>query len=105
MPMHFLGMAGMPRRIPDYPDAFTQWNVIASFGSIISIISTVIFIYNVYITLTREAKPLANNYWDVPSFFNSTYPTIKTTETATTLEWALPSPPAYHAYNTLPVQS
>jgi cytochrome c oxidase subunit I len=42
-PMHFLGMAGMPRRIPDYPDAFMGWNQIASFGSLISVIAMVIF--------------------------------------------------------------
>jgi cytochrome c oxidase subunit 1 len=42
-PMHFLGLAGMPRRIPDYPDAFYGWNVVASFGSLISTFSVIIF--------------------------------------------------------------
>jgi len=42
-PMHFLGLAGMPRRIPDYPDAFYEWNYIASLGSILSTISAVLF--------------------------------------------------------------
>jgi len=54
-PMHFLGLAGMPRRIPDYPDAFTGWNVVASFGSYISSISAILFFYIVYITLTTPA--------------------------------------------------
>ena len=42
--MHFLGLAGMPRRIPDYPDVFSDWNFISSFGSLISFVSVIIFI-------------------------------------------------------------
>jgi len=42
-PMHFLGLAGMPRRIPDYPDAFGFWNYIESLGSILSIVGVIIF--------------------------------------------------------------
>ena len=55
-PMHFLGLAGMPRRIPDYPDAFSTWNFVASFGSYISIISVILFLYIVYDTLTNNKK-------------------------------------------------
>merc|ERR1711959_687472 len=44
-PMHFLGLAGMPRRIPDYPDAYAGWNAIASYGSILTTISTIFFFY------------------------------------------------------------
>ena len=51
-PMHFLGLAGMPRRVPDYPDAFILWNKVASFGSNISAISALLFFYIVYETLT-----------------------------------------------------
>lgn len=47
-PMHFLGLAGMPRRIPDYPDAYSPWNYVASIGSIISVIGTAIFFYVIY---------------------------------------------------------
>ena len=43
--MHFLGMAGMPRRIPDYPDAFALWNGVASFGAWVSFLSAVYFVY------------------------------------------------------------
>jgi cytochrome c oxidase subunit I len=44
-PMHFLGVAGMPRRIPDYPDAFYFFNKIASWGSYVSGFSVIIFIW------------------------------------------------------------
>ena len=47
-PMHYLGLAGMPRRIPDYPDAYSFWNWVESFGSIISVIGLVVFIYILY---------------------------------------------------------
>ena len=59
-PMHFLGLAGMPRRIPDYPDAYAEWNAIASYGSYISALSTVLFFYIVYHTLTQGDKSLIN---------------------------------------------
>jgi cytochrome c oxidase subunit 1 len=63
-PMHFLGLAGMPRRIPDYPDAYAGWNAVASFGSYISIISFVLFFYIVYVTLTEGKRLIAKDYWD-----------------------------------------
>jgi cytochrome c oxidase subunit I len=47
-PMHFLGLAGMPRRIPDYPDAFAFWNAVASWGSFISVVSVFVFFYVLY---------------------------------------------------------
>ena len=55
-PMHFLGLAGMPRRIPDFPDAFSGWNAIISFGSYISFFSALFFFYIVYITLIYGKK-------------------------------------------------
>lgn len=53
-PMHFLGLAGMPRRIPDYPDAFSGWNYIASFGSYLSIISLLVFGLVLYLAFTQK---------------------------------------------------
>ncbi len=53
-PMHFLGLSGMPRRIPDYPDSYAGWNAIASYGSYISAISTLLFFFIIYDTLTKK---------------------------------------------------
>jgi heme/copper-type cytochrome/quinol oxidase subunit 1 len=59
-PMHFLGLAGMPRRIPDYPDAYAGWNLIASYGSYLSAISSVFFFYVVYHTFVH-GEPVGKN--------------------------------------------
>jgi len=61
-PMHFLGLAGMPRRIPDYPDSYSVWNAFASFGSLISVFATIIFILGVYVTLTSEKIKEEKNF-------------------------------------------
>jgi heme/copper-type cytochrome/quinol oxidase subunit 1 len=55
--MHFLGIAGMPRRIPDFPDEFAGWNAIASFGSLVSVFSVLLFIY---IVITLKGPKLNN---------------------------------------------
>lgn len=47
-PMHFLGLAGMPRRIPDYPDSFAFFNAVSSFGSFFTIIGVLYFLYKTY---------------------------------------------------------
>jgi len=60
-PMHFLGLAGMPRRIPDYPDAYAGWNLIASFGSYISTFSVIFFFYVAYITLSSGKKVITKS--------------------------------------------
>jgi cytochrome c oxidase subunit 1 len=86
-PMHFLGLAGMPRHYVDYPDAFAGWHSIASLGSYIFAFGLVIFFYGLYVAFTR--KELAgDNPWG-PG--------------ATTLEWTLPSPPPFHQFETLPL--
>ena len=88
-PMHFLGLAGMPRRIPDYPDAFAGWNAIASYGSYISLISVALFFYIVYDTLIRDEKCPVN-------------PWENNSQVSPTLEWIIGSPPSYHAFHELP---
>ncbi len=64
-PMHFLGIAGMPRRIPDYPDAFTKWNEVATFGSHFTVFASMIFFYMVYNALTTpviDKKAYINSF-------------------------------------------
>lgn len=62
MPLHFLGLAGMPRRIADYPDFYRGWNVVSSVGSYISLVATFIFIYLVYNMLVYGSKGRKNPY-------------------------------------------
>src|SRR5271168_666076 len=85
-PQHFLGLAGMPRRYVDYPDAYAQWNFISSIGALISLVATVLFLYILYEAFERK-RVAGDNPWGVG---------------ATTLEWTLPSPPPFHTYETLP---
>src|SRR5882757_4387000 len=103
-PQHFLGLAGMPRRIPDYPDAFSGWNAVSSFGSLVSLISAILFAYIIY-DIYANGRPVSNNPWNVPSYFTSTVQFNSDTQTANTLEWTLASPIPFHAFKMLPVQS
>ncbi len=61
-PMHFLGLAGMPRRIPDFPDAYAGWNSVASYGSYLSAFSGAFFFYVLFATFT-EGERVDSNYW------------------------------------------
>ena len=85
-PQHFLGLAGMPRRYIDYPDAYWQWNFVSSIGAYIAGVATAVFLYTVYEAFARKRVAGANP-WGVG---------------ADTLEWTLPSPPPFHQYETLP---
>jgi len=100
-PQHFLGLAGMPRRIPDYPDAYAEWNYISSVGSFISVIATVIFGYVIY-DMYVNGEEVNSNPWAVPAFFTSTTEFNSQPQVTGSLEWALESPTPFHAYNTLP---
>jgi len=55
-PMHFLGLAGMPRRIVDYPDAYYPWNFVASLGSFISLFGIFLFFFIIYLALSKVNK-------------------------------------------------
>jgi len=59
-PMHFLGLAGMPRRIPDYPDAFPVYNPVASFGSFLTLVGVIYLVYKTIVDLINY-NPLALN--------------------------------------------
>jgi len=59
-PMHFLGVAGMPRRIPDYPDSFFIFNKLCSWGSYISAISTLLFFYIIFEAFVSNKKIIFN---------------------------------------------
>ena len=87
MPQHFLGLAGMPRRIPDYPTAFSFWNKISSYGAYLSYGATIFFLLVIVEAFIRKRKA-GDNPWG---------------EGATTLEWTLPSPPPFHTFETPPV--
>ena len=102
-PQHFLGLQGMPRRISDYPDAFTGWNFISSIGSIISVAATALFLHIVYLQLVK-GKAILGYPWAVPQLF-SDYLRILKDKTAPGLEWALSNPPKPHAFTSLPLQS
>jgi cytochrome c oxidase subunit 1 len=91
-PMHFLGLAAMPRRIPDYPDAYAGWNAICSYGSYISLIGAVLFFVVVYYTLTGD-QVCDNNPWVFDDSEKDISPTI---------EWLLASPPAFHTFEEIP---
>ena len=102
-PQHFLGLQGMPRRISDYADAFAGWNMISSFGSIISVTATFLFLHALYIQLT-EGKPVSGYVWHMPSYYTDALQAISI-RSFDSLEWALSSPPKPHAFVSLPVQS
>lgn len=102
-PQHFLGLQGMPRRISDYPDAFTGWNFISSIGSLISVAATVLFLHIVYLQLVK-GKAIFGYPWAVPQLF-SDYLRILKDKCAPGLEWALSNPPKPHAFTSLPLQS
>ena len=102
-PQHFLGLQGMPRRISDYPDAFAGWNLISSFGSIISVVATWLFLYILYHQLV-EGNATSRYPWLTPQFFSDLFQSLFN-RNYNSLEWSLNSPPKPHAFVSLPLQS
>lgn len=62
-PMHFLGIAGMPRRIPDYPDEYSSWNAVATFGSYVTTVSLIFFTYIIFKALTTRVEKQPDHSW------------------------------------------
>jgi cytochrome c oxidase subunit 1 len=85
-PQHFLGLAGMPRRIPDYSVQFADWNMVSSIGGFLFGASQLIFVWVVVDCIRGGTGKAPAKPW----------------EGATALEWDLPSPPPYHSWTTPP---
>nr|YP_009185971.1 cytochrome c oxidase subunit I [Sepedophilus bipunctatus]ALO70920.1 cytochrome c oxidase subunit 1 [Sepedophilus bipunctatus] len=84
-PQHFLGLAGMPRRYSDYPDAYTTWNMISSMGSLISTIAIILLLFIIWESFSLSRK--------------SIFPLNLTSS----IEWLQNMPPAEHSYSELPM--
>lgn len=85
-PMHFLGLAGMPRRIPDYALQFTDFNQIVSVGSFIFGLAQLLFLYNIIQCIRHKGPKATDRVW----------------EGSHGLEWLVPSPAPYHTYTHAP---
>ncbi len=84
-PQHFLGLAGMPRRIPDYAVQFTDWNMVSTIGAFGFGLSQLLFPYLIW-RCVRSGEPAPSRAW----------------EGAHGLEWELPSPLPFHTWETPP---
>uniref|UniRef100_UPI0021D53B8E cytochrome c oxidase subunit I n=1 Tax=Philophylla fossata TaxID=472890 RepID=UPI0021D53B8E len=84
-PQHFLGLAGMPRRYSDYPDAYTTWNVISTIGSSISLLGILFFLYIIWESFILQHQVI--------------YPT----QLSSSIEWLQNTPPSEHSYSELPI--
>ena len=88
----------MPRRIPDYPDAFSAWNSLASFGSIINLFSSFLFLYILYSSFF--------SYRSHQPFFNPTsidFFWFNHSPNPSSIEWSLMSPPSFHCFSHQPI--
>lgn len=86
-PQHFLGLAGIPRRYSDYPDAYTTWNVVSTIGSTISLVGIIIFIIIIWKSIIKQRQ------------------VIYSIQLNSSIEWYQNIPPAEHSYSELPLLS
>jgi heme/copper-type cytochrome/quinol oxidase subunit 1 len=101
----------MPRRIPDFPDSYAGWNLVSSFGSLVSVIATILFAYVIYDIFGRQEDTsnqtqieVKNNPWSIPSHFDDEMK-FASIETYKQLEWAVASPAPEHCFTSKPKQS
>jgi len=102
-PQHFLGLQGMPRRISDYADAFAGWNMVSSFGSIISVAATWLFLHILYKQLVEGAA--APRHYGMVSEFHYDSLQVLLARAFDSIEWGIDSPPRPHSFVSLPLQS
>ena len=101
-PQHYSGLNGMPRRIPDYPDAFYPYQWYSSVGSVISAVAVLTFMYIVYRQIADAKVTNENSYIPAP-FFYPGY--LGEQEGSNNLVFNLTTPPAAHSFIEMPVMS
>lgn len=104
LPMHFLGLQGMPRRIADYPDAFAGWNLVASAGSLLSVVMTAYFI-SLVCDKFEEGKEVTRDGWVKDEYLEDVLAWTDNAKLSKNIEWSVDSPPHFHTFNKLPLQS
>jgi len=103
-PMHFLGLQGMPRRIGDYPDAFAGWNLVSSAGSLISLVLTGFFI-SLICNKFEVGLEVPRDGWVRNEFIEDILAWTDNARLSKNIEWCVDSPPHFHSFNKLPIQS
>jgi heme/copper-type cytochrome/quinol oxidase subunit 1 len=94
----------MPRRIPDYPDAYYGWNLISSWGSIISVVATIVFGYGLYKSFTSEPTDTYNS-WSLNSYWMDTGSMINAIlASPDSQEWLCRTPVPHHSFDNLTIE-